>query len=137
MISICMLKINKKFRNYSGLIIPLNYICLTKLNFKMRHILLAITLLIGLHSEILQYDSLIEGTEFLVIFRPSDGKKYKLRTGLGCLRALLDPPENINLMLKGFGDFEQGMIDRYRPMLFIQTPYHKAFCEIISIDMIK
>lgn len=88
-------------------------------------------------SEILQYDSLINGAEFLIVFRPSDGKKYKLRTGLGCLRALLDPPENVSLMIKGFGDFKQGNIDKYRPMLFIQTPYHKAFCDIISIDMIK
>lgn len=86
-----------------------------------------------LPTEEITYISIEKATRFLTIYRPSDNKRYRIGTGVGCIRALLDPLDNIELELEGFGDFSPGRKDNY-PNLNIRTKYRKTSCKVLWVD---
>lgn len=88
-------------------------------------------------TEELIFRSMSEGTKYLHVYHPSENAEYKLKTGIGCIRALLDPPETMKITAFGFGKFITGGVDNNYPILHILTPYHQVSCDIISVEIIK
>ncbi|MEM6602848.1 MAG: hypothetical protein AAF621_02255 [Pseudomonadota bacterium] len=79
------------------------------------------------------YEDIQDGIEFLIVTYPPDGQKYRLRVGIGCMRALLDPMDNVELKIEGLGDFNIGNKKLF-PHLHMKTDYHKVSCKITSIE---
>ena len=83
--------------------------------------------------ETILYDGITQYAEFVYVIRPFDSRRYRLRIGLGCLRALLDPPKGIEMEMRGFGNFWISKKEGY-PFLHITTDYHKVMCKITEIN---
>ena len=87
-----------------------------------------------LPEETIIYENIADHAEFLIVFYPDTGKRYKIRPGIGCLRALLDPSKNIQLNLIGLGEFVTDSKNRDFPYLHIKTRFHKVSCKVLSVD---
>lgn len=87
-----------------------------------------------LPEENIIYEDIADHAEFLIVLRPETGQRYKIRPGIGCLRALLDPTEEIKLNLVGLGEFVTDSKNRDFPYLHIQTRFHKVSCKVLSVE---
>lgn len=83
--------------------------------------------------ETILFDGISQYAEFVFIIRPFDNRRYRIRTGIGCLRTFLDPQENIEMELRGYGKFWVSKKEGY-PFLHVKTDYHKVMCKITEIN---
>ncbi len=86
-------------------------------------------------QEDLIFNDLTSQAEYLIVFRPYDGKKYRMSLGVGCLPALFDDlTQNTRIYAVKLGD----LLDPYGNgdigLIYIETPYHKVNCKIITIQ---
>jgi hypothetical protein len=86
-------------------------------------------------QEDLIFNDLTPQADNLIVFRPYDGKKYRLSLGVGCLPALFDDlTQNTRIYAVKLGD----LLDPYGNgdigLLYIETPFHKVNCKIITIQ---
>ena len=87
-------------------------------------------------KEPLLYIDIAHQAEYVVVFRPYDNKKYKIRLGIGCLPALFDDlSQNTLIYAVKLGDLLDSYGNGDIGLVYIETPHHKVRCKIVDIQL--
>jgi hypothetical protein len=111
-----------------------------KIKFKIYFIIVIFLLTINLlqafvPKEPLLYIDIAHQAEYVVVFRPYDNKKYKMRLGVGCLPALFDDlSQDTKIYAVKLGDLLDSYGNGDIGLVYIETPHHKVRCKIVDIQ---
>lgn len=85
-------------------------------------------------KEELFFNDLTPQAEQMIVFRPYDGKHYRIRLGIGCLPALFDDlSKNTKIYVVKLGDLLAPYNNGDIGLIYIETEYHKVRCKIVDI----
>lgn len=86
-------------------------------------------------KEKLVYIDIAHQAEYLMIYRPYDSTRYKVRVGIGCMPALFDDlSRNTEIYAVKLGDLLEPYGNGDIGLIYIETAHHKVRCKIIDIQ---